>query len=1022
MQSASNRGFRLNGCFAIVRVVCWRGRLALCMSLLFAAGVAHGQVTRYVTPTGAGEQDGTSWADAYSVAGLQTAVDAAIAGGAGSSVFLQEGEYALTNQLEIDSAAGLTLSGGWAGSGGAPGEPGDPGTQETVLTRDAGAGNMRIAEVSSSTATFYRVTITDGYNVQGAGMRLTGSETTLEKMRVVSNNVNSARNGVGIYASGGSLSILDSEVSYNSDNVQAAAVYGGGVYASSVDLIINDSFFIENRIHANNQLRGGALFLTGGTASLAGNEFRGNWVRENGGNNQKFGGAIRTESVGSLTISNCVFTQNAVIDQRMCAGGILSISGSGNTVIRDSIMLSNAQDGSSIWPWGARGGDGWSLHFDVSSGSQVLLQNILSIANSGNGIYKTGSGSLTISNMLVAAHPGHGIIINNGSVTIANATIAENGLTGILNQSGAPVTMIDSIVWGNRHGGIDGDATVSFSNVQEPHAGTGNLSVDPLFAGGNYYLSVDGLPGQAQDSPVLGVGSDTAGNLGLDGLTTRTDSQTASGQVDLGYHHTEGMSAADLARLNLFVNASSGHDSNNDGLSSGNAFKTITRALQESVQGSTIHIAPGIYDTTLGESFPLVVPVANVGLIGSDPVATRIDAEQTARVLESVGRGNFRVENLTLENGSELFGSGLYVPATITTVTNSMIINNEFSANDNANRGVGLLAWNAPLMLFDSIITNNLYEGTSRSSGGGLFAERVDLTMKGCLFLGNGVRGNHDAYGGAIYIRNGDTWIENTTFTDNRVTRGSAGSGVRGGAIYADTPAFLTITNASFSGNYAFGAGSALDIRSAENPVRIIDSVFLDNANSLSLHVIENRSSQMILDRVLLAGGFDSGYYQDDSISSVGITNSLIHSLPGDGIRINAGSASIASTTLAGNDGWGLVFDGTDLAVENTIAWGNAEGGISNNASGTATIIHTASQEAHGDPSDNNLSGSDPLFVDASEGDYTLDSGSPAANAGIVRAWMSGAVDLAGNRRVNGVVDMGAYERPRPVGSIFVFR
>ena len=51
--------------------------------------------------------------------------------------------------------------------------------------------------------------------------------------------------------------------------------------------------------------------------------------------------------------------------------------------------------------------------------------------------------------------------------------------------------------------------------------------------------------GQAVNSPCVDAGSDTAENLGLDMLTTRTDQATDEGVVDMGYHYPVSV-AADL--------------------------------------------------------------------------------------------------------------------------------------------------------------------------------------------------------------------------------------------------------------------------------------------------------------------------------------------------------------------------------------------------------------------------------------------------------------------------------------------
>ena len=69
--------------------------------------------------------------------------------------------------------------------------------------------------------------------------------------------------------------------------------------------------------------------------------------------------------------------------------------------------------------------------------------------------------------------------------------------------------------------------------------GLGNIGDDTLFVpgpGGCYYLSQN-AGGQAVDSPCVDAGSDTAMDLGLDTVTTRSDEGTDTGVVDMGYHY-----------------------------------------------------------------------------------------------------------------------------------------------------------------------------------------------------------------------------------------------------------------------------------------------------------------------------------------------------------------------------------------------------------------------------------------------------------------------------------------------------
>lgn len=65
----------------------------------------------------------------------------------------------------------------------------------------------------------------------------------------------------------------------------------------------------------------------------------------------------------------------------------------------------------------------------------------------------------------------------------------------------------------------------------------------------------------------------------------------------------------------LYVNSSSGNDSAAGTQAA--PLKTIARALQIAKSGTTIQVAPGTYDTTSGEVFPLVVP-SGVTIVGSE--------------------------------------------------------------------------------------------------------------------------------------------------------------------------------------------------------------------------------------------------------------------------------------------------------------------------------------------------------------------------------------------------------------------
>jgi len=101
------------------------------------------------------------------------------------------------------------------------------------------------------------------------------------------------------------------------------------------------------------------------------------------------------------------------------------------------------------------------------------------------------------------------------------------------------VYVYDSIIWNNSGGSVDGYFHIFYSDIEGGYEGEENIDEDPLFVSGqwgDYYLS-QLAAGQSEQSPCVNVGSDTAVNLGMNDKTTRTDNETDSNVVDMGYHY-----------------------------------------------------------------------------------------------------------------------------------------------------------------------------------------------------------------------------------------------------------------------------------------------------------------------------------------------------------------------------------------------------------------------------------------------------------------------------------------------------
>jgi parallel beta-helix repeat protein len=197
----------------------------------------------------------------------------------------------------------------------------------------------------------------------------------------------------------------------------------------------------------------------------------------------------------------------------------------------------------------AAGGAGIYCEYDSSP-------TIINCTITGNAAEGEGGGidcwfsDATIVNCIIAnntAEWGGGLVDGAGNVSVLNCTITGNAVdhAGASYFYASESTVTNSILWGNGLEEIVDDwatPTVTYCDVQggtgEAWFGLGCIDEDPLFVSGplhDYYLS-QVAAGQGGDSPCVNAGSDTAANLGLDALTTRTDAVPDAGTVDMGYH------------------------------------------------------------------------------------------------------------------------------------------------------------------------------------------------------------------------------------------------------------------------------------------------------------------------------------------------------------------------------------------------------------------------------------------------------------------------------------------------------
>jgi hypothetical protein len=440
--------------------------LAMLVTLLPVASIrAQSSVIIFVTPGGAGNADGTSWANARD---LQDALTNATAP---AEIWVAAGSYRPAGpngdrNTSFELKTGVAMYGGFAGTETARSQR-DWMTNVTILSGDLNAndsGSLLPTEPSRADNSFHVVraensvtasAILDGFTITGAhadgsncskpicgnGVLVVSASPSLTNLIV---HTNSAQLG-------GGLLIFDSSTSLSNTTVRnnRAAQNGGGIAIFDSSLSLNRLTIRDNTAAA----KGGGLTLgaemASGTITITQTIISGNSAGS-------LGAGLYNEA-NTVNMTNTLVTGNAITGGNGVGGGVVNFF---SPSARPSIMnLTNV----------------------TISGNQAPIGQVL--VHSGT--------SMTVRNSVVWGHTG---------ITIVGST--------------STITVISSLVQGS--GGS------SNWNANFGANGGGNLDVDPLFvasvaptsaqsSGGDYRLRAG--------SPALDSGTSTnAPSTDLNGI------------------------------------------------------------------------------------------------------------------------------------------------------------------------------------------------------------------------------------------------------------------------------------------------------------------------------------------------------------------------------------------------------------------------------------------------------------------------------------------------------------------------
>ncbi|MCK5801017.1 MAG: DUF1565 domain-containing protein, partial [Deltaproteobacteria bacterium] len=254
--------------------------------------------------------------------------------------------------------------------------------------------------------------------------------------------------GRGVLCEGGAPLIVGCRIT---DHV-AASLSGGGIFADHCDLTLRDS-----EISRNVGSRGGGIASDGGTLTIEGNQ-----IRDNKGKDDHGGGLYLVEGKVTLRDNHIAGNEVGVEKGYGWGGGVAIIHGQG--VLQGNVISGNLATtyGSGVF---------------IDDGSDVKLENELYVANrcgeGGAGLYVDGLDASTYS-----------------KATLLNVTIADHhcadGIGQALLIEESTVIVRNTIFWNNGGGEVfvaSGKLVATYTDSATKLPGTGNLSVNPGFAG-----------------------------------------------------------------------------------------------------------------------------------------------------------------------------------------------------------------------------------------------------------------------------------------------------------------------------------------------------------------------------------------------------------------------------------------------------------------------------------------------------------------------------------------------------------
>ncbi len=362
----------------------------------------------------------------------------------------------------------------------------------------------------------------------------------------------------------------------------------------------------------------------------------------------------------------------------------------------------------------------------------------------------------------------------------------------------------------------------------------------------------------------------------------------------------------------IYVNGSSGHDSNN-GSSWLYAKKSIKNATGTVNKGGTVMIANGGYSGTNNTDITID---KNITINGQSKTGTIISGPISNWYISRLFYINpgtiVTLTNLTLTAGNTYdIGGGAIVNKGRLTITNldfhqnfatfgygGAIYNNgtlfvqycNFTNNSALNQDCGAIYNNDSMQVMDSTFTNNWANGNN----GAVYNNGV-MDAIGCTFTNNGAYLN----GGAIY-NNHVLDVTNCNFEGNKADISPG----KGGGIYNNGT--LTVLDSIFTNNIATQGGAIMDYYNSI--LKIIGSTFKGNNATFTGGAIYNNDGTLNLTRSNIISNYAAsggGAIFNYGLANLNYNRIVGNHAPGYGSAINnyAGKLDVTLNWWGSNTG-----------------------------------------------------------------------------------------------------------------------